>query len=80
MPSDFKFVLSNVLAITISVCCFAGLSPAQSSDSRAKTMLTAEFVFQPSVFTGDEFPRSEFLKPGEAHVLLGDYGQLYLVG
>ena len=36
-------------------------------------MLTAEVVFQPSVFSQSAFPKCDFLQPGVAEQLLGDY-------
>ena len=51
-----------------------------SAAERAKPLLNAEFVFQPSVFPPsgkdiefDEFPKCDFLNPKEAQRLLGDY-------
>ncbi len=45
-----------------------------SAAERARPLLKAEFVFQPSVFPeNDGFPPCGFLDPGEARRLLGDY-------
>jgi len=44
-----------------------------SAANRAKPLITAEFVFQPSVFSGNAFPRCDFLNTHRARRLLGDY-------
>lgn len=36
-------------------------------------MINAQIVFQPSVFSGEEFPGVDFLNPEEAAGWLGDY-------
>ena len=40
---------------------------------RAVAMIKAELAFQPSVFSGEEFPDCEFLQPGEIRKWIGDY-------
>ena len=45
----------------------------RSAANRAREMINAEIVFQPSVFAGKEFPKVDFLNPGEAASWLGDY-------
>ena len=40
---------------------------------RAKALIGAELAFGPSVFSGDEFPSCEFLKPGQMREQIGDY-------
>ena len=44
-----------------------------SPADRAKPLLTAEFVFQPSVFSGNRFPKCDFTSTDQAKTLLGDY-------
>jgi len=44
-----------------------------SPANRAKPLLTAQIVVQPSVFSQNEFPTCDFLNPDRARQLLGDY-------
>ena len=46
---------------------------AQAPPYRARKMLTTTLAFQPSVFFEDTFPTCDFLEPGRARILLGDY-------
>ena len=45
----------------------------RSAANRVREMINAQFVFQPSVFSGEEFPTADFLNPEEAAGWLGDY-------
>ncbi len=44
-----------------------------TAKDRAKALIKAELVFQPSVFNNDKFPTCDFLKPGKMNELIGDY-------
>jgi len=44
-----------------------------TAKERAKALIKAELVFQPSVFNNDKFPTCDFLKPGKMRELIGDY-------
>ena len=44
-----------------------------SAANRARPMVNAAFVFQPSVFSGNQFPSSNFVDRDRAHRLLGNY-------
>jgi CubicO group peptidase (beta-lactamase class C family) len=44
-----------------------------SPANRARRLLTAEFGFQPSVFTDEQFPECDFLNPDRARRWLGNY-------
>ena len=45
----------------------------RSAANRARALINAPFVFQPSVFGGDEFPSADFLNTQLARSWLGDY-------
>ena len=44
-----------------------------TAKDRTKVLLGANLAFGPSVFSGDEFPSCEFLKPGQMRDKIGDY-------
>lgn len=68
---------SLVSCVTLYIA-LAGLLPtasvvAESPAERARAMINAEIVFQPSVFWEEEFPQADFVDPGSAERWLGDY-------